>query len=174
VLNRIIDPDSNIRVRHTAATIQNMHYFYNKNGEIFGPATLEEIRRLCRNGQIPHETIVCKENDENWVGLSSLGPIENGEVRKAVATQQPLTASPPPIKKAEYCVVPFIASIGQLDGAQLAADQLQGIIRHHAASGWEYVRLESVETYVAGNNGCFGLGAVPPRVTSFSMIVFKR
>ena len=26
-------------------------------------------------------------------------------------------------------------------------------------SGWEYVRLESVETYIAGNAGCLCLGA---------------
>ncbi len=74
----------------------------------------------------------------------------------------------------EYRVVPFTASISQKDGAGTAAAQLQSLITSHAGDGWEYVRLESVETNIAGNNGCFGLGATPARMVSVSMIVFRR
>ena len=75
---------------------------------------------------------------------------------------------------AEYHVVPFIASIGITEGSKEAAAQLQAMIRHYSAQGLEYVRLESVTTYVAGDSGCFGIGDRASRVTSYSMVVFKR
>ena len=71
-------------------------------------------------------------------------------------------------------VVPFVASIGLAQGAQKAASQLQQLIQSLASQGWEYVRLESVTTYVSGNSGCFGLGATESRFTTFSMAVFRR
>jgi len=74
----------------------------------------------------------------------------------------------------EYHVVPFVASIGQLEGAKQAADQLQALIQNLAAQGWEYVRLESVTTFVAGGAGCFGFGATPGTTTAFSMAVFRK
>jgi hypothetical protein len=73
-----------------------------------------------------------------------------------------------------YKVVPFVASIGINEGSQQAAAQLEGLVQSLAQEGWEYVRLESVATYVAGNNGCFGLGATPARMTSHSMAVFRK
>ena len=73
-----------------------------------------------------------------------------------------------------YKVVPFVASIGTVEGGLQVASQLEGLIQFHAQEGWEYVRLESVETFVAGNNGCFGFGATPSRMTSYSMVVFRR
>lgn len=75
---------------------------------------------------------------------------------------------------AEYHVVPFVASIGLAQGAQEAASQLQQLIQSLASQGWEYVRLESVTTYVSGNPGCFGFGATASRITTFSMAVFRR
>ena len=75
---------------------------------------------------------------------------------------------------ATYRVVPFVASISLNDGSDPAAAQLESLIKSWADQGWEYVRLESVETFVAGNAGCFGFGAVPARVISYSMAVFKR
>jgi hypothetical protein len=73
-----------------------------------------------------------------------------------------------------YKVVPFVASIGTNEGSQQAAIQLEGLVQAHAHDGWEYVRLERVETYVAGDNGCFGLNATPARVISYSMAVFRK
>jgi len=73
-----------------------------------------------------------------------------------------------------FKVVPFVASVGTLEGSQQAAAQLEQLIQTWAENGWEYVRLESVETFVAGNNGCFGFGATPGRMTSYSMVVFRK
>ena len=75
---------------------------------------------------------------------------------------------------ASYHVVPFVASVGTNEGSQQAAAQLEALIKGFTDSGWEYVRLESVETYVAGNAGCLGLGATPAQVVSYSMAVFKK
>ncbi len=74
----------------------------------------------------------------------------------------------------EYKVVPFVASITQQDNAGKAAAQLQALATEYARDGWEYVRLESVETHIAGDNGCFGIGATPERTTSVSMAVFRK
>lgn len=75
---------------------------------------------------------------------------------------------------ASYKVVPFVASIDSVQGSAEAADQLEKLIQEYSSHGWEYVRLESVETVVAGNEGCFGLGATPSRLTSYSMAVFRQ
>ena len=74
----------------------------------------------------------------------------------------------------EYRVVPFVASITLQDNAAKAAVQLQALATEYAKDGWEYIRLESVETYIAGDNGCFGFGATPARTTSVSMVVFRK
>jgi hypothetical protein len=74
----------------------------------------------------------------------------------------------------EYKVVPFIAAINSLEGSPQVATQLEQLVQTWAENGWEYVRLESVATYVAGSSGCFGLGATPGRMTSYSMVVFRR
>ncbi len=71
-------------------------------------------------------------------------------------------------------VIPFVASVGKDAGADAAAVQLTNLIEEWSKSGWEYVRLESVETVIEGEKGCFGFGATPPTVTSYSMVVFKR
>ena len=74
----------------------------------------------------------------------------------------------------EYRVIPFTANIGNTEGAPAAASQLQALIATNAGEGWEYVRLERVETHVAGTDGCFGIGALPPSSRSVSMAVFRR
>lgn len=74
----------------------------------------------------------------------------------------------------EYRVVPFVASVGTLEGSKEAAAQLQALIESHAAYGLEYVRLESVTTVIAGTSGCFGIGDTPARVTTHSMVVFRK
>jgi hypothetical protein len=74
----------------------------------------------------------------------------------------------------EYRVIPFTANIANHEGAPAAASQLQALIATNAGQGWEYVRLERVETHVAGTDGCFGIGALPPSSRSVSMAVFRR
>ena len=73
-----------------------------------------------------------------------------------------------------YKVVPFTASISQSDSASAAASQLEDLIGSHTSAGWEYVRLEHVDTFVAGSSGCFGLGATPGQNTSIAMAVFRK
>jgi hypothetical protein len=36
------------------------------------------------------------------------------------------------------------------------------------------VRLEQVETHIAGTEGCFGIGAMPASSRAVSMAVFRR
>jgi hypothetical protein len=74
----------------------------------------------------------------------------------------------------EYRVIPFTASIANNEGAPAAASQLQTLITKNAGEGWEYVRLEQVDTHIAGTDGCFGIGALPPSSRSVSMAVFRR
>jgi hypothetical protein len=73
-----------------------------------------------------------------------------------------------------YKVVPFTASIGSDASASAAASQLETLIQTFASDGWEYIRLEHVDTFVAGNNGCFGIGATASRNISIAMAVFRK
>ena len=73
-----------------------------------------------------------------------------------------------------YSVVPFVATVSNAQGSSAAATQLQTLVNDMAGKGFEYVSLESVQTVVAGNPGCFGFGSTPSVLTSFSMVVFKR
>lgn len=78
------------------------------------------------------------------------------------------------VNMASYKVVPFVASIDSVQGSAEAAAQLENLIQHYSNQGWEYVRLESVETVVVGNDGCFGIGATPAQLTAYSMAVFRQ
>jgi|SRR4051812_36623971 hypothetical protein len=75
-----------------------------------------------------------------------------------------------------YQVVPFVAQISNQPGenAKAAAADLQRLIDHMGGQGWDYVRLEQVETSIAPTKGCFGLGAQPGTSTSYTMAVFRR
>jgi hypothetical protein len=73
-----------------------------------------------------------------------------------------------------YKVVPFVSAVAVNSGAQAAASQLQALIDSHAVEGWEYLHLEHVTTYVAGDNGCFGFGAKPSQTISVTMAVFRK
>jgi hypothetical protein len=74
----------------------------------------------------------------------------------------------------QFSVVPFVASVGNRSNSEDVARQLESLINAKATEGWEYIRLESVETNVAGSNGCFGLGATPATSTIVSVVVFAR
>jgi hypothetical protein len=74
----------------------------------------------------------------------------------------------------EYKVVPFSASISTHEKDTKAAAQLEELANEAARSGWEFIRLERVETHVAGDSGCFGIGATPGSTISISMAVFRR
>ena len=74
----------------------------------------------------------------------------------------------------QYKVVPFQASISSIGRVEDVAEQLHSLISTETAGGWEYIRLETVQTYVAGASGCFGFGAEQPRMTSYTVAVFSR
>ena len=75
----------------------------------------------------------------------------------------------------QYKVIPFVAAVAARDNATAgAAAQLEALVSQMAADGWDYVRLERVETHIAGTSGCFGLGATPAQSISLSMAVFQK
>lgn len=74
----------------------------------------------------------------------------------------------------EFLVVPFVAQITQKDTTNHVAKQLQRVINEHSSQGWEYVRMENVETFVEGTSGCFGFGAKPSYTTACTVLVFKK
>jgi len=73
-----------------------------------------------------------------------------------------------------YKVVPFVAQITQKDTTTTVANQLEILINEYSSQGWEYVRLENVETQIAADNGCFGIGAKPAFKTVFKMLVLRK
>lgn len=74
----------------------------------------------------------------------------------------------------QYKVMPFVASVSNNQGSAAAATQLEGLVNQNSAQGWEYVRMESVQTVIAGTKGCFGIGATPAIMTVYSMVVFRK
>lgn len=75
----------------------------------------------------------------------------------------------------EYKVVPFTATLDEKkETTSVVANQLENLIKNYNGQGWEYIRLESVSTYVQPDAGCFGLGAKPGYMASYQMIVFSK
>ena len=74
----------------------------------------------------------------------------------------------------EFKVVPFVAKITSKDSTVQVASQLQTVINSFSQEGWEYQRMDNVETYVEGTSGCFGIGSKPGYVTNYTMLVFKK
>ena len=75
----------------------------------------------------------------------------------------------------EYKVIPFVASLEHNKRkSSHVAEQLEQLIAEHSLEGWNYVRLESVSTFVSPDSGCFGVGGKPGYATSRQMIVFSK
>jgi hypothetical protein len=73
-----------------------------------------------------------------------------------------------------YKVVPFSASIGNTQNSSAVASQIESLISSYTSSGWEFVAVHQLETYKAGSNGCFGLGATPPMTLTTEFIIFRQ
>jgi hypothetical protein len=73
-----------------------------------------------------------------------------------------------------YKVVSFQASISNTGSGQDVAASLQRAIDQEATSGWEFIQIQELTTFVAGSSGCFGLGATPGTTTSMAILIFKR
>lgn len=54
------------------------------------------------------------------------------------------------------------------------ANQMQSIIDKHITEGWQYMHMDSVQTSVAGSEGCFGIGAQPGFITTYNVMVFTK
>lgn len=75
----------------------------------------------------------------------------------------------------EYKVVPFVATLDQKkETIGVVANQLEKLIERYTNDGWNYIRLESVSTYVQPDPGCFGIGAKPGHMSSYQMVVFSK
>lgn len=74
----------------------------------------------------------------------------------------------------EYKVLPFNAQLKRGDTADVAAKQLQKLIDDQQGQGYEFVRLESITTNVAGTKGCLGFGAKPDFLVSVDVAVFRK
>ena len=74
----------------------------------------------------------------------------------------------------EYKIVPFVAQIARGTSSSEVAKQMQSIIDHNLAEGFHYMHMDSVEVYVAGTAGCFGIGAQLPFTTFYHVMVFKK
>ena len=74
----------------------------------------------------------------------------------------------------EYKVVPFTAQITRKDTSVTVGKQMQEIIDTNVNEGWEYLRMDSVQTHITAEQGCFGFGAQPGYMTSFNVLIFKK
>jgi hypothetical protein len=71
-------------------------------------------------------------------------------------------------------IVPFTAQISRDSNAASVANQIQSVVDDYKNQGWEYMRMESVQTWVAATSGCFGIGAQPGYNTIFNVLVFRK
>lgn len=74
----------------------------------------------------------------------------------------------------EFKVVPFLAQITRNDTSAKVATQMQTIIDDNKTQGWDYMRMDSVQTYIDADQGCFGIGAKPGYVTNYTVLVFRK
>ena len=71
--------------------------------------------------------------------------------------------------------MPFVATLDHKNrNSGVVAQQLEALIKQFADQGWNYLRLESVSTYVQPDAGCFGIGGKPGYLSSYQMIVFSK
>lgn len=74
----------------------------------------------------------------------------------------------------DYKIVPFMAQISRGTSISEVANQMQSLIDKNGNEGWEYMHMDSVQTSVAGSEGCFGIGAQPGFITTYNVMVFKK
>lgn len=74
----------------------------------------------------------------------------------------------------EYKVVPFNMRVTSIYANGSAAEQLQILINEYAAQGWEYVRLDKVESVIPPEHGCFGFNSKPGFRNVYTVAVFRK
>ena len=70
----------------------------------------------------------------------------------------------------QYKVVPFTAAVSNTGSASNVASQVESII---TSSDMEFVGVYQLQTFKAGSNGCFGLGATPPTTITSEFVVLR-
>lgn len=74
----------------------------------------------------------------------------------------------------EYKVKPFMVKVSSNGSPSDVASQVQSYISQETSDGWEFVSCGNIDTQIAGNAGCFGIGATPVSSTSTMVLVFKK
>lgn len=74
----------------------------------------------------------------------------------------------------QYRVIPFTAQVSQKDSNAVVAKQLESLINAGAAEGWQFLRMETVETNVAPSSGCFGIGGNAGFKVFVRLLIFQR
>ncbi|MSU63553.1 MAG: hypothetical protein EXS31_14345 [Pedosphaera sp.] len=74
----------------------------------------------------------------------------------------------------KYKVVPFSAAVSNKQDASHVESEIENIISRESAAGWEYMNVTQLQTFKAGSNGCFGLGATPATTMTTEFIVFRQ
>lgn len=67
-----------------------------------------------------------------------------------------------------------MAQMKREDTTAVVAQQMQLIIDDAVSGGWDYLRMDTVQTSVASTSGCFGFGAQPGFTTSYTVLVFQK
>jgi len=73
-----------------------------------------------------------------------------------------------------YKVVSISPQMGRNESPIKLAQEMEGVISKYHAEGWEYMQVETLETWIAGTNGCFGFGAQPGFNMTMHFMVFKK
>ena len=74
----------------------------------------------------------------------------------------------------EYKVIGIVPVLDEKQNINDLAKQFEDMIKKHTTDGWEYVRTESLKTWVNGNKGCFGFGATPGFYAEKQLMIFRK
>jgi hypothetical protein len=77
-------------------------------------------------------------------------------------------------KKMNYKVIPYKPAITNKGSLGDVAKDIEDIIQKGEKAGWEFIQLQEVTTFVAGSNGCFGIGATPGYNNSITVLIFNK
>ena len=73
-----------------------------------------------------------------------------------------------------YKLVPIYPNIANKQTTGDVVTKIEAIINREAGEGWQYMHMETVTTWVAGDTGCFGIGGTPGYNTNLQILVFKQ
>ena len=127
---------------------------------------------VAANGRMACLSCGCDYGEATSSGLGQAPPSP-----VVVQPAPPTIQMPPPSVSSdqyEFRVLPFVANITQQQGSAEAASQLQQVISQYSGQGWEFVRLETVETFINGDSGCLGFGSTDSRWERYKVIVIRR